>query len=41
MTFDLWPDFQGHMKLNLRSVPFERRKLANFGIFAGDIGMDR
>ena len=32
MTFDLWPDIQGHVKLNLRSVPFQRRKLANFGI---------
>ena len=40
MTFDLWPDFQGHVKQNLRSVPFQRLKLANFGMFAGDMDMD-
>ena len=40
MTFDLWPDFQGHVKRNLRSVPFQRLKLANFGMFAGDMDMD-
>ena len=37
MTFDLWPDFRGHIRRNLRSVPFQRLKLANFGMFAGDI----
>ena len=41
MTFDLWPDLQGHGQLNLRYVPFQRLKLANFGIFAGDMDMDR
>ena len=41
MTFYLWPDFQGHVKRNLRSVPFQRLKLANFGIYAGDMDMDR
>ena len=41
MTFDLWPNLQGHVKRNLRSVPFQRLKLANFGIFAGDMDMDR
>ena len=41
MTFDLWPDFQGHVKRNLRSVPFQRLKLANFDVFAGDMDMDR
>ena len=41
MTFDLLPDFQGHVKRNLRSVPFQRLKLANFGIFAGDMDMNR
>ena len=41
MTFDLWPDFQGHVKRNLRSVSFQRLKLANFGIFAGDMDVDR
>ena len=41
MTFDLWPDFQGHVKRNLRSVQFQRLKLANFCIFAGDMDMDR
>ena len=41
MTFDLWPDIQGHVKRNLRSVLFQRLKLANFGIFAGDMDMDR
>ena len=41
MTFDLWPDFQAHIKRNLRSVPFQRLKLANFGIYAGDMDMDR
>ena len=40
MTFDLWPDFLGHVKRNLRSVPFQRLKLANFGIYAGDMDMD-
>ena len=40
MTFDLWPDFQGHVKRNLRSVPFQRLKLANFGIYTGDMDMD-
>ena len=39
MTFDLWPDFQGHVKRNLRSVPFQCLKLANFGIYAGDMDM--
>ena len=37
MTFDLWPAFQGHVKRNLRSVPFQRLKFANFGIYAGDM----
>ena len=41
MTFGLWPDIQGHVKRNLLSVPFQRLKLANFGIFADDMGMDR
>ena len=41
MTFDLWPDLQGHVKRNLCSVPFQRLKLENFGIFAGDMDMDR
>ena len=41
MTFDLWPDFRGHVRRNLRSVPFQRLKLANFGMFAGDMDMDR
>ena len=41
MTFDLRPDFQGHVKRNLRSVQFLRLKLANFGIFAGDMDIDR
>ena len=41
MTFDLWPNLQGHVKRNVRSVPFQRLKLANFGIFAGDMDMDR
>ena len=41
MTFDLRPDFQGHVKRNLRSVPFQRMKLADFGMFAGDMDMDR
>ena len=41
MTFDLWPDFQGHVKRNLRSVPFQRLKLTNFGMFAGDMDMGR
>ena len=41
MTFDLLPEFQGHVKRNLRSVPFQRLKLANFGIFADDMDMDR
>ena len=40
-TFDLWPDFQGHVKRNLYSVPFQRLKLANFDMFAGDMDMDR
>ena len=37
MTFDLWPNLQGHVKRNVHSVPFQRLKLANFGIFAGDM----
>ena len=37
MTFDLGPDFQGHVKQNLGSVPFQHLKLANFGMFAGDM----
>ena len=41
MTFDLWPDFKGHVKRHLRSVPFQRLKLANIGIFAADMDMDR
>ena len=41
MTFDLWPDFRGHVRRNLRSVPFQRLKLANFGMFAGDMDMER
>ena len=41
MTLDLWPNLQGHVKRNVRSVPFQRLKLANFGIFAGDMDMDR
>ena len=41
MAFDLWPDLQGHVKRNLRSVPFQRLKLASFGISAGDMDMDR
>ena len=41
MTFDLWPDFQGHVERNLHSVQFQRMKLANFGIYAGDMDMDR
>ena len=30
-----------NVKRNLRSVPFQRLKLANFGVFAGDMDMDR
>ena len=41
MTFDLWPDFRGHVKRNLRSVSFQCLKLANIGMFAGDMDMDR
>ena len=41
MTFDLWPDFQGNIQRNLCSVPFQRLKLANVGIFAGDMDMNR
>ena len=41
MTFDLWPDFQGYAKRNLSSVPFQRLKFANFGIYTGDMDMDR
>ena len=41
MTFDLWPYFQGHVKRNLVSVPFQHLKLANFGMFASDMDMDR
>ena len=41
MNFDLWPDFQGHVKRNLRLVPFQRLKLANFGNYAGDMDMGR
>ena len=41
MTFDLWPEFQGHVKRNLRSVPFQHLKFANFGLFAGDMDMNR
>ena len=41
MTFDLWPDFQGHVKRTLCCVPFQRLKLANLGIYAGDMDMDR
>ena len=41
MTFDLWPDIQDHVERNLRSVQFQRLKLANFGIFAGGMDMDR
>ena len=41
MTFNLWPDFQGHVKRNLRSVPFQRPKLVNLDMFAGDMDMDR
>ena len=41
MTFDLWPDFQGHVKRNLSSVPFQRLILVNFGIVAGDMDMGR
>ena len=40
MTLDLSPDFQGHIKRNLRSIPFHRLKLVNFGIYAGDMDMD-
>ena len=29
------------VNLNLHSVPFQRLKLANFGIFAGDVDIDR
>ena len=39
MTFDLCPDFQGNAKRNLRSVPLQHLKLANFVTFAGDIDM--
>ena len=41
MTFDMWPDFQGYVERNFRSVPFQRLKLAIFGIFARDMDMDR
>ena len=41
MTFDLCPDFQGYFQRNLRSVPFQCLKLANFGIFVGDMDLDR
>ena len=41
MTFDLWPDFQRHVKRNLLSVTFQRLKLASFGIFAGNMDMDK
>ena len=41
MTFDLWPDFQGRVKRSLRFVSFQRLKLANFVIYAGDMDMDR
>ena len=39
MTFDLQPDVQCHVKRNLRAVPFQSLKLANFGI--GDMDKDR
>ena len=39
--FELWPDIQGHFKQNLRFLPFQRLKFAKFGIFAGDMDMDR
>ena len=41
MIFDLWPDFQGHVERNLRSVQFQRLNFANSGIFAGDVDTDR
>ena len=41
MTFDLWPDFRGHVKRNLRSVPFQRLKHANIGMFASDMDINR
>ena len=41
MTYDLWPEFRGHVERNLRSVPFQRLTLANIGMFAGDMDMDR
>ena len=34
LSIDLWPDFQGHVKRNLRSAAFRHLPLANFGIFA-------
>ena len=41
MTFYLSPNFQGHVKRNLRSVPYQRLKLANVSIFVGDMDMVR
>ena len=38
MTSDLWSDFQGHVKRNLRYVPPEA---CNFGMFAADMDMNR
>ena len=32
---------QSHVNRNMRSVPFQRLKLASFGIYAGDMDMDR
>ena len=33
LNIDLRPDFQGHVKRNLRSTAFRHLPLANFGIF--------
>ena len=33
LNIDLWPDFQGQVKRNLRSTAFRHLPLANFGIF--------
>ena len=33
LSIDLWPEFQGHVKRNLRSAAYWHLPLANFGIF--------
>ena len=41
MTLDLRLAFQGDVKRTLRSIPFQRPKLANLGIFVSDMDMNR